>query len=163
LSPEGRRQRLRRAQLAGKSDMQLTPDYTIIIQVAIFIAVWLGLRALIFTPTEHVLAVRHERTVQAHTAAEAMIAAAQADRARYEDALHQRRVLLAQEAAAARQEAAAESDRQIAATRAAIAEELGKQREAVAAQVEVARRSLAADAERIATEMLQRVTGGARA
>jgi F0F1-type ATP synthase membrane subunit b/b' len=143
--------------------MQLTPDYTIILQVAIFIAVWLGLRALVFRPTEQVLAVRHERTVQAHEAAEAMIAAAHADRARYEDALHQRRVLLAQEAATARQEAGEESDRQIAATRAAIAKELDAQRAAVTAQVEAARRSLAGEAERIADEMLQRVAGGTRA
>lgn len=140
--------------------MQLTPDYTIFFQVAIFIAVWLGFRALAFAPTEAVLEERNRRTVLAHQSAEAMIAAAQADRARYEDAVHRRRVQMAQESEAARHVAVEESDAQIAATRAAIALELTAQREAIAAQVETARRALAGEAEHIAVEMLQRVTGG---
>lgn len=139
--------------------MQLTPDFTIFFQVAIFIAVWLGLRSLVFQPTQQVLAERRRRTVQAHENAEAMISAAQADRLAYEDALRKRRLELAEEAERARQAAAAESDAQIGTARAQIAEELASHRAAVAAQVEQARRALSAEAESIAAEMLQRVTG----
>ena len=143
--------------------MQLIPDYTIFIQVAIFIAVWLGLRALVFQPMQEVLAERDRRTVQAHAVATAMIEAAHADRARYEDAVRQRRAEMAQEAGAARQTAVGESDRQIASARATIAQEQAAQRAAVSAQVERARRALAADADGIAEEMLARVSAGARA
>jgi len=142
--------------------MELTPDSTIFIQIAIFVAVWIGLRTLVFQPMQAVLAERNQRTVQAHTTATAMIEAAHADRARYEDALRQRRAEMAQEAEAARQQVAEESDRQIAATRAKIAEELAVQRAAVAAQVENARRTLGTEAAGIADAMLARVSGGSR-
>jgi len=139
--------------------MQLTPDYTLIIQVAIFIVVWLGFRTLVFEPTQQVLADRRRRTVEAHESAEAMIGAAHSDQARYEEALRQRRLELAQEAERARQVALSESGAQISAVRATIAEEMAAHRAAVMAQVESARRALSAEAETIAKEMLQRVTG----
>src|SRR5215468_8304204 len=128
-----------RAPRGGQSGMQLTPDFTIILQVAIFIVVWLGLRSLVFEPTQQVLAERRRRTVEAHENAEGMMGAAQADRPR--------------------QAAAAESDAHIEAARAQIAAELASHRATVAAQVEQARRTLSAEAQTIATEMLQRVTG----
>lgn len=137
--------------------VNLTPDFTIFIQVAIFFAVFLGLRALVFDPMQKVLAERDRRTVQAKHAAEELIASAHADRARYQDSVHQRRLQMAQEAEAARRAAIEESNRQIAAARAAIGLELSSQRAAVAAQVETARRALGAEAEGIATEMLRRV------
>jgi F0F1-type ATP synthase membrane subunit b/b' len=143
--------------------MQLTPDFSIFVQVAIFIVVWLGLRTLVFQPMQQVLAERDRRTVQAGHSAEAMISAAHADRARYDEAVHQRRLEMSQEAERARHAAIEESNDEIAAARAAIAQELAAQRAAVAAQVEVARRALGAEADAIAAEMLQRVTGGARA
>jgi F0F1-type ATP synthase membrane subunit b/b' len=148
-----------RSPRAGNFDMQLTPDYTLIIQVAIFIVVWLGFRALVFEPTQQVLADRRRRTVEAHENAKGMISTALADRERYEDALRQRRIELAQEAERARQAAVSESDAQIDAARAVIAEELAAHRAALTAQVERARRALNAESESIAADMLQRVTG----
>jgi F-type H+-transporting ATPase subunit b len=143
--------------------MQLTPDFSIFLQVAIFIVVWLGLRAWVFGPMQTVLADRNRRTVQAGHDAEAMIAAAHADRARYEEAVHQRRLEMSQEAEHARRAAIEESNREIAAARAAIAQELATQRASVAAQVDAARRALGSEADAIAAEMLRRVTSGARA
>lgn len=143
--------------------MNLTPDSTIFLQVAIFFAVFFGLRFLVFDPMQRVLADRDRRTVQAKHAAEDLIAGAHADRARYDEAVHQRRLQMAQEAEAARRAAIEESNRQIAAARSAIGHELNQQRAAVAAQVETARRALSAEAEGIAAEMLQRVTTGPRA
>jgi F0F1-type ATP synthase membrane subunit b/b' len=140
--------------------MHLTPDFSIFIQVAIFVAVWVGLRRLVFTPMQQLLGERDRRTVQAQRSAEATVAAAHADRARYDAALHERRVQMAQEAEAARHAAIGESNREIAAARAAIANELAAQRAAIAAQIETARRALSADAQTIAAEMLRRVTEG---
>jgi F-type H+-transporting ATPase subunit b len=143
--------------------VNLAPDFTIFIQVAIFLAVYFGLRRLAFDPMQRVLAERDRRTVQAQHSAEAMIAAAHADRARYDEAEHQRRLQMAQEAEAARHAAIEDSNREIAAARAAIGRELATQRAAVAAQVDAARRALGSEAEEIANEMLQRVIRGARA
>jgi F0F1-type ATP synthase membrane subunit b/b' len=143
--------------------MQLTPDYSIFIQIAIFIVVWLGLKQIVFGPMQGALAERDRRTVQAQQEAEAMIASAHSDRARYDDAVHERRLTMAQEAEAARRTAIEESNRAIANARADIARELAARRAAVAAQVESARRALGAEADGIATEMLRRVAGGGRA
>ena len=140
--------------------MNLTPDYSIVVQVAIFLAVFLGLRWLVFDPMQRVLADRARRTVEALHTAEEMIAEAHADRARYDDAVRQRRLEMAREAETARHGTIEDSNREIAAARAAVARELAANRAAVAAQVETARRALSADAEHIAAEMLQRVTGG---
>ncbi len=148
---------------ANSNAMQLTPDFSIIYQIAIFLAVWLGLRHLVFQPVQQVLADRRRRTVEAEHSAEAMIEAAMADRLHYEQTVHQRRVQLAQEAERARHAAIEESNHAIAAARAAIAQELGAHRTYVAAQIETARRALAGDAETFAREMLRRVIGGGRA
>lgn len=142
--------------------MQLTPDWSILYQIAIFVIVWLGLRYLVFEPTGEVLTDRRRRTIDAEHAADAMAQGALAERARYEEAIHQRRLHLAQEAEAARHAAIEESNRAIGAARAAIAQELATHRAAIAAQVDTARRSLGAEAARIADEMLLRVTEGVR-
>jgi F-type H+-transporting ATPase subunit b len=142
--------------------VNLIPDLTIFIQIAIFLVVFFGLRRLVFEPFQKMLAERDARTVQAERSAEAMIAAAHADRARYEEAVREQRANLAREAEAARHEAMQAANREIAAARAEIARELAAHRAAVAAEVDGARRALAAQADRIADEMLQRVIDGER-
>ena len=142
--------------------MQLYPNASILVQIAIFVAVWLGLRQLVFAPMQQALSERARRTVHAEHAAEAMVTAAEADRAQYERAVHERRLQMAQEAERARHLAIEESNRQIAAARAAIGRDLAANRAAVAAQVDQARGTLAAEADAIADQMLQRVSRGAR-
>lgn len=142
--------------------MQLYPNASILVQIAIFVVVWIGLRRLAFEPMQQALDERDRRTVRAERSAVAMVTAAEADRARYEQAVHERRLQMAQEAERARHAAIEESNRQIGAARAAIARDLATQRAAVAAQVDVARRTLAAEADAIAAQMLQGVTRGAR-
>lgn len=140
--------------------MQLYPNASLLAQIAIFVIVWMGLRRLAFAPMQQALDERNRRTVQAEHAAEAMVGAAHADRARYEQAVHERRLQMAHEAERARHAAIEESNQQIAAARAAIARDLAAQRAAVAAQVDAARRALAAEADAIAAQMLQRATQG---
>lgn len=140
--------------------MNLTPDWSILLQVAIFLVVYFGLRKLIFEPMQAVLDERNRRTVQAEHTAEQLIETAHGDRATYEDSVRARRSEMAREAEAARHGAIEESNRQIAEARAAISRELASHRAAIAAQVEQARRALADQAESIAGEMLERVTQG---
>lgn len=142
--------------------MNLTPDISLLYQVAVFLVVLFGLRKLLFQPVQRVLEERDRRTVQGQHEAEELIKAAQADRARYEEAVRERRLEMAREAEAARHGAIEESNRQIAEARAAISREMAAHRAAVAAQVEQARRALATQAETIAAEMLERVTQGGR-
>lgn len=139
--------------------MELFPDRTIFIQVAMFIAFWMVFKYVVVAPTLRVLAERDRRTVQARHAAEETAATAQAEQARYDQAIHEQRLRRSREAEAARHEAIDESNREIAAARANIAYELGHRRSAVAKQVDDARRTLAAEAEKVAGEMLARVTG----
>ena len=140
--------------------MKLYPDLSLFIQVAIFLIVWLGLRRFAFAPMQEALDERHRRTVEAEHSAEAMVAAAHADRARYEEAVRERRLEMAQEAERARHSAIEDSNRQLAAARAEIARDLAAHRAVIAAQVEAARRTLAADAENLGAEMLQRAVRG---
>ena len=142
--------------------MNLIPDISLLYQVAIFVVVFFGLRKLMFQPMQRVLDERDRRTVHAQHEAEELIKAAHADRARYDEAVRERRQEMAREAEAARHAAIEESNRQIAEARAAIGRELAAHRAAIAAQVEQARRALAAEAESIAAEMLERVTQGRR-
>lgn len=143
--------------------MQLAPDFSLILQVAVFIAVWVGLSRFAFGPLGEVLADRERRTVQVHHAAEAVIALAHADRARYDEAVRERRVSMAEEAERARRAAIEESNRQITAAREFIGQELAVHRAAVAEQVQTARRALGAEAEKIAAEMLGRIGTGKKA
>jgi F-type H+-transporting ATPase subunit b len=143
--------------------LQLEPDYTIVLQVAVFIIVWLGLKSLVFTPMQRVLAERDRRTVQAEQGARAMAITADAERARYDEALREQRHRMMREAETARHTAIEDSNRQIAAARADIALELARHRAEIASQVDAARRTLATEAESVATEMLAQVSGAGRA
>jgi F0F1-type ATP synthase membrane subunit b/b' len=139
--------------------MELFPDKTIFIQVALFIAFWMVFKHVVVAPTMRVLAERDRRTVQARHAADETSAAAQAEQVRYDQAVYEQRLRMSQEAEAARHAAIEESNREIGTARANIAYELGHRRDAVAKQVEEARRALGAEAEQVAAEMLRRVSG----
>ena len=143
--------------------MQLSPDHTIVFQILFFVIFWMVFKALVVGPTVQVLDERHRRTVHAAQDAEALAAAAEADRVRYDQKLLEQRHQMAQEAESARHAAIAASNDEIAAARAKIALDLAQRRERVAEQVEQARRALASEAEQVAVEMLARVTGSPNA
>lgn len=143
--------------------MQLYPDSTIFIQVVFFIIFWVAFAKLVVGPTSAVLDARHRRTVEAAHDAERLAAAAETDRARYEQSLLEQRHTMAQEAETARHAAIAASNDEIAAARAKIALDLAHRRELVARQVAEARHALSAEAEQVAADMLARVSQGGRA
>ena len=140
--------------------MNLAPDYTIFLQIAIFIVAWVGLSRIAFAPTSEVLEQRRQRTVEAEAGAVAMVAAAQSDRETYDKTVHERRAQLSAETTAARNRAQEDSAVVLAKARESANEALAAQRSAVAGQVETARAALADSAGSIAAQMLGRVTGG---
>jgi len=142
--------------------MELIPDFTIFIQLALFILFWLVFKSAVVGPMTGVLADRARRTIEAKQDAERTAAAAQSEGARYDEAVREHRLRMARETDAARHAAIEESNREIAAARTNIAYELGHRRELVATQLAAARRQLATEAEAIAGQMLGRVSGSER-
>jgi F-type H+-transporting ATPase subunit b len=139
----------------------LSLDYSLLIQIVTFIIVWQVLQRVLFSPVLDVLAQRAERTTGALALAEQMQATAAAARTEYERALAAARVQLAREAEVGRKAAHEESAAAIAAARAAAGAELQHLRTQLTAQVAQAEHALAGEANLIAFEMLDRVTGRA--
>jgi len=143
-------------------EMDLTPDYTLLVQVVTFIALWFGLTKLVFEPMRRVLDDRERRTVEAEAHAAHLYANAQTVQDDYEKTLRDMRVELSQESLATRARMQEEQARTLAEARAAAAEQLAATRAALAEQVRQARRTLAGEAQEVATAMLARVTVGER-
>lgn len=140
--------------------IEIYPNATIFVQVALFVCFWFAFKGLVVGPMTDVLAERQRRTTDAEHNAEQLAAAAAADRAQYDQRVFEQRQRMAQEAEQARHAAIAASNEEIAAARLRIAQELAHRREAVVRQVAQARQALAGEAEQIALEMLTRVRSG---
>jgi F-type H+-transporting ATPase subunit b len=143
--------------------MELSPDYTVIIQVVLFVVLFVVLKRLVFDPTMDALDARKERTVAARAHAEQLLAAAESSRIEYEQSLQRTHARMAQDAAAARSAAQEEANRALHETREAANEELRRMRADVQGQIDTARRTLSAQANALAEEMVSHVTKGARA
>lgn len=143
--------------------MQLTPDSTIIIQIILFIGLWMGLQRLFFGPMRVVLDAREKSTTAAQAEAVHLQADAETERHTYENGLRDMRAELAQASTAARNAAAEQQAKVLAEARAAAGDKLGQLRLSLAEQVAAARLTLAADADGIAREMLDSATRGAHA
>ncbi len=139
--------------------MNLTPDFSLVIQVILFVVVWQGLNRLAFQPTQEVLDQRHKRTVTAERDAKSMVASAQDDQDVYDKTVQEKRTALAADTAAARSAAQEESSRALNAARDSANQSLAAQRAAVAEQIEAARASLSGSADDIARRMIERATG----
>ncbi len=141
--------------------MNLTPDFSLILQVILFIVVWQGLSRLAFAPTREVLDQRHKRTVAAELHAAAMVNSAKDDQTAYEKTVQERRSQMATETAAARAAAQEESSKALNDARGAANQSLAAQRAAVADQISAARTKLSGSADDIARQMIARATGNA--
>lgn len=139
--------------------MELTPDFSLVVQIVTFLVLWAVMKRFLFDPTLAVLDARRERTEGAKTEAERITAASRTAQDDYDQRLREARVQIAQESDAARKKAQDEYAQALAKARAAAADEQARTRAALTAQVETARGALAAEAHTIAFEMLDRVTG----
>lgn len=143
--------------------MQLTPDVSFFAQILLFIVLWVSLKRLVFDPMRKVLEARAERTVAAEEQAAHLRATAETGRDEYDRALHDLRVEMSRAALAARSAAQEEQAKVLSAARTTAGDDLAKLRRSLSDAAESARRTLAADAEQIAAEMLARVTRGTHA
>jgi F-type H+-transporting ATPase subunit b len=135
------------------------PDYSFVIQLVSFFILWVGLKRLLFDPMLHMLEQRDARTSGTRLAAAEMNAAAQASETEYAQRMHDVRVALAAEAAAARNANQAEEQRLLSDTRAQANTQLSQLRDSLRRQADEARPGLAAEAQDLASRIMERVVG----
>jgi len=135
------------------------PDSSFLIQIVLFIFLWIGLKRLLFDPVMHVLEARDARTSGLNREAAAMKASAQQSAAEYER--HMQEVRRQISAAADAQLAAAHTaERQlIAETRLEASNQLMQLRDRLAGEAEAARTALGAEAHELSVRMLESVVG----
>ncbi len=143
--------------LAFAESIQLVPDGTLVIHVAIIITMVFVLNRLLFRPVGRTLkereALTHGRTGEARE----IIQRVKESLSSYENSLRQARAegygLLEQQQA----EAYGERQRRIAVVRQEVEEQLGKEKEEIRAQAERARDTLRGEAEHVAASIRTQV------
>jgi F-type H+-transporting ATPase subunit b len=141
--------------------MQLQPDFSLFVQIVFFIVLWMGLKRLLFEPVLQILDARHERTVGTLKRAAEVRLSAEAAREDCGRSVQEARQKLAREADEARKAAQDEHAKVLASARADAGAEIARFRESLAGQVDQARAALGVEAQAIAGQMLDRVTGRA--
>ena len=120
----------------------LFPDYTLFIQLAIFLASFLVLRALVFKPYLQLLALRRERTIGLQEKAAKDMERAVKLEADYENFMRAERKRIAQWSDDERRKIAEDERRIVQSAREAAADELLAVRKKIATDAEQARREL---------------------
>jgi F-type H+-transporting ATPase subunit b len=139
--------------------MELVPDYTLVVQIVLFVVLWMGLKRLLFEPVLGVLEEREARTRGRERQAREGKARAVEAQGHYEEAIREARVKVAREGEAAEKAAWEEHARAVAAAREKAVEEIARSRRELVVAVEEAGGKLGVEAEKIAEEMVERVTG----
>jgi F-type H+-transporting ATPase subunit b len=135
------------------------PDISFVIQIVLFLALWFGLKRLLFDPFQQVLVTREARTTGTTHAAAQMREAANLAQQEYERRLHALRQALAAEAAAAHAAAQAAEQEVLAAARQQASAQLTQLRDNLNQQAAAARSALAAEARGLAANLFERVVG----
>ena len=141
--------------------MNLQLDYSLFAHLVLFIILWIALKRTLFVPVLDMLEARRDRTVGALERAAVVTASAEATREDCAQAVREARMKLAREAEEARKAGQGEHANVLATARAEAADELTRFRASLAEQVGQARKTLDAEAQTIAAQMLDRVTGRA--
>ena len=139
--------------------MDLSLNYTILLQIILFLVLWACLKRMLFDPMSALLAAREQRTTGTLATAASLMAEVDRARAQHAEAVHNARLGIAQQIETSRKAMQAEYERIIANARAESAAELARQRAALAQELAAVRRTLAGEADAVAGEMLRRVTG----
>lgn len=143
--------------LAFAESIQLIPDGTILIHIAIIITMVFVLNRLLFRPILRTLDAREARTHGRTDEARETIRKVGESLSRYENSLRQARSegysLLERQQA----EANSERQRKVAEVRGEVEEKLGQERQEIGAQAERARATLLGEAERMATDIKAQV------
>jgi F-type H+-transporting ATPase subunit b len=143
--------------LAFAESIQLIPDGTLLIHIAIIITMVFVLNRLLFKPVLRTLSEREARTHGRSDEARETVRKVGESLSRYENSLRQARAegygLLEQQ----QSEANGERQRQVAEVRREVEGQLGVEKNEIQAQVERARVTLLGEAERVATEIKEQV------
>ena len=147
----------------AEGSIQLVPDGTVFLHIAIIILMVYVLNATLFRPINRILAERERIARSGKGAAHDILKQVEANLTRYEEGLRAARAegyrLLEQE----RTEALNARQAQLAQVREEAERQIAAERDAIRAQSEAARATLARDAQRIAaeigTQILQRPVG----
>ena len=139
--------------LAFAESIQLVPDGTLVIHIAIIITMVFLLNRLLFRPINRILSERETRTRGRTGEAHETIHRVKESLSRYENSLRQARAegygLLEQQQAAAYDE----RKRKVATVREEVEQQVGHQKGEIRAQVEQARGSLREEAQRVAASI----------
>jgi F-type H+-transporting ATPase subunit b len=143
--------------LAFAESIQLIPDGTILIHIAIIISMVFVLNRLLFKPVLRTLSDREARTHGRTDEARETIRKVGESLSRYENSLRQARAegysLLEQQ----QSEANGERQRKIAEVRGEVEEQLGQEKSEIHAQAERVRATLVGEAERVASDIRAQV------
>ncbi len=141
--------------------LKIPPDYTFLVQIAIFVVLWLVLRRLWFEPALKIIQARAARSEGAIQEARAVQVEAERLRAEHAAALDQARSEAQREMQEIVRAAEAEQKRVLDEARDEAQRTLAEVRGRIAEEVADARRTLRAQAEDIAGEVARKVLGRA--
>src|SRR5262245_19246901 len=141
--------------------LRIPPDYTFILQIVLFIVIWIALSRLWFGPALRIIRERAARSEGAVKEAQAVQAEAERLRAQHAAALDEARSEASREMQEIVRGAEAEQKRLIDEAREEAHRSLAEVRTVVAEDVAVARRGLREQAEEIAREVARKVLGRA--
>lgn len=145
--------------LAFAESIQLVPDGTLVLHIAIIITMVFILNRILYKPISRILNERESRTQGRLEEARGMIQRIEGDLLRYENALRQARAegyhLLEKQ----QSEAFGERQRKITVVRKESEEQIGEEKSMIDAQAEEARTLLVKEARQIATTISSQILG----
>ena len=141
--------------------LKIPPDYTFLLEIVLFVALWLVLKRLWFDPALRVIRERAARSEGAIVEARAVQADADRLRSEHAAALDQARGEAQREMQEMIRTAEAEQKLLLDEARTDAQRTLGDARARIAEEVADARRTLRAEAEAIAREVVRKVLGRA--
>lgn len=139
--------------------LQIPPDYTFVVQIALFLALWIALKRLWFDPA---MAISRERAVRSEGAiaeAKALQGRAEAMRAEHAQKLAEARAEAQRDAQEILRGAEVEHRRLVNEASEEAQKTIAEARQRIAEDVATARRTLRADVESIAGEVARVVMG----
>jgi F-type H+-transporting ATPase subunit b len=135
------------------------PDSSFLVQIVLFVILWIGLKRLLFDPVMHVLEARDARTSGLNREAAAMKASAEQSAGEYERRMHEVRHRISAAAEAERAAAHTEERQLVAEARQQASSRLMQLRETLAGEAEAARAALGVEAHDLSIRMLERAVG----
>lgn len=141
--------------------LKIPPDYTFLVEIVIFVVLWVSLRRLWFEPALRIIQERTKRSEGAIVEARAVQAEAERMRVEHAAALDQARSEAQREMQDIFRTAEAEQRRLLDAARGEAQQTLSEVRGRIAEEVAAARRALQAQADEIARDVARKVLGRA--